>query len=80
MILCGIAVAVISQILLRPVLAAFGGQGQTLDYAVEYTRILSLGFPLAILGTGASQLIRADGSPRYAMASTMSGCGTELHP
>lgn len=40
---------------------------------MEYTRILSLGFPCAILGTGASQLIRADGSPKYAMAATMSG-------
>lgn len=73
MILCGIAVAVISQILLRPILLAFGGRGQTLEYAVEYTRILAFGFPLAILGTGASQLIRADGSPKYAMAATMSG-------
>lgn len=73
MILCGIIIAVISQILLRPILTAFGGRGQTLEYAIEYTRILALGFPLAILGTGASQLIRADGSPRYAMASTMSG-------
>lgn len=73
MILCGIVIAVISQILLRPILTAFGGRGQTLEYAMEYTRILTLGFPLAILGTGASQLIRADGSPRYAMISTMSG-------
>lgn len=73
MILCGIAVAVVSQILLRPLLTAFGGRGQTLEYAMEYARILSVGFPLAILGTGASQLICADGSPRYAMASTMSG-------
>ena len=73
MILCGIVMAVVSQILLRPLLIAFGGRGQTLEYAIEYTRILSAGFPFAILGTGASQLIRADGSPRYAMASTMSG-------
>ena len=73
MILCGLTVAAVSQILLLPILTAFGGRGQTLEYAVEYTRILAFGFPLAILGTGASQLIRADGSPRYAMASMMSG-------
>lgn len=64
MLLCGVIVAVISQLLLRPLLVAFGGRGQTLEYAAEYT---------CILGTGASQLIRADGSLRYAMASTMSG-------
>lgn len=73
MILFGLIMTVISQLLLRPILTAFGGQGQTLEYAVEYARILSIGFPLSILGTGASQLIRADGSPKYAMASTMSG-------
>lgn len=40
---------------------------------MEYSRILAFGFPFAILGTGASLLIRADGSPRYAMFSTLSG-------
>lgn len=73
MILSGISVAALSLIFLRPVLTAFGGRGQTLEYAIEYTRILAFGFPMAILGTGASQLIRADGSPKYAMISTMSG-------
>lgn len=73
MILCGILVAVLSQLFLRPILIAFGGRDQTLKYAIEYTRILAFGFPCAILGTGASLLIRADGSPRYAMISTLSG-------
>lgn len=73
MLSCGILVAVISQLFLRPILTAFGGRAQTLEYAVEYTHILAFGFPCAILGTGASQLIRADGSPKYAMCATMSG-------
>lgn len=73
MILCGVLIAVISQFFLRPILTAFGGRAQTLEYSIEYVRILSLGFPCAILGTGASQLIRADGSPKYAMAATLSG-------
>lgn len=73
MIACGILIAVVSQLFLRYILAAFGGRGQTLEYAIEYTRILAFGFPCAILGTGASQLIRADGSPKYAMAATLSG-------
>ena len=73
MIFFGIFVAVISQLFLRSILTAFGGRAQTLEYAVEYTHILAFGFPCAILGTGASQLIRADGSPKYAMFSTLSG-------
>lgn len=73
MISFGILVTFISLPFLRPLLTAFGGRAQTLEYAIEYTRILALGFPFAILGTGASQLIRADGSPKYAMFSTLSG-------
>lgn len=73
MILGGVVIAVISEIFLSPLLTAFGGRGQTLEYAVEYTRILALGFPLSVLGTGASMLIRADGSPKFAMISTVSG-------
>lgn len=73
MIFFGVFVSVISLLFLRPILTAFGGRAQTLEYAVEYTRILAFGFPCAILGTGASQLIRADGSPKYAMFATLSG-------
>ena len=73
MLLCGVLVSVISQLFLPSILTAFGGRAQTLEYAIEYTRILAFGFPCAILGTGASQLIRADGSPKYAMFARLSG-------
>lgn len=73
MALSGIIITVISLIFLHPIMVAFGGRGQTLEYAIEYTRILAIGAPLAILSSGGSQLVRADGSPRYAMAATLSG-------
>ncbi len=69
----GIVLVVLASLLLRPMLTFFGGRGQTLEYAVEYTRIIAIGAPLAMLGTGASQLIRADGSPGYAMAANVTG-------
>ena len=72
-IFSGVLTLIISQLFLRPILTAFGGRAQTLEYAIEYTRILALGFPFAMLGTGASQLIRADGSPKFAMFATLSG-------
>ena len=72
-LLTGGVLAVLTLLFLRPILTAFGGRGQTLEYAIEYTRIVAFGTPLAMLGTGASQLIRADGSPRYAMLSTTLG-------
>ena len=73
MVLTGIAVGMITLVFLKPILVAFGGRGQTLEYAIEYTRIIAVGTPLAMLGTGASQVIRADGNPQYAMLSTLSG-------
>lgn len=69
----GVILAVLASLFLRPMLIAFGGRGQTLEYAVEYTRIVALGAPLAMLETGAAQLIRADGSPKYAMAANLTG-------
>ena len=73
MLLTGIAIGSMILAFLRPILVAFGSRGQTLEYAVEYTRIIAIGTPLAMLSSGASQLIRADGSPRYAMIATMTG-------
>lgn len=73
LILSGLLVAVLSLLFLCPILTAFGGRDQTLEYAMEYSRVLAFGFPCAILGTGATMLIRADGSPRYAMFATLSG-------
>lgn len=73
MLITSVIVTILSLIFLRPLLIFFGGRDQTLEYAIEYTRIIAIGTPLAILGTGASQLIRADGSPKYAMFATLSG-------
>ena len=73
MVLSGILVAVLSLSFLRSILTAFGGRGQTLEYAIEYTRIIAFGIPFAILVSGGGQLIRADGNPRYAMVTTLSG-------
>lgn len=73
MIISSVLVTVFASIFLRPLLYFFGGRDQTLEYAMQYTRITALGIPLAILGTGASQLIRANGSPKYAMVAMLSG-------
>lgn len=57
MLLTGVAVGAVALAFLRPILVAFGGRGQTLEYAVEYTRIMAIGTPLAMLSSGASQLV-----------------------
>lgn len=73
MILSGIVVMIFSFLFLKPIMYFFGGRGQVLEYTLEYTSITIFGIPFAMIGSGASQLVRADGSPRYAMIATLTG-------
>lgn len=69
----GLLLASVTLIFLHPLMVLFGARGKVLIYAEQYTGITALGMPFALVGSSLSQLIRADGSPRYAMASTLSG-------
>ena len=61
------------RLFLKPLMIAFGATAEVLDYSLVYTGITSLGFPFLILTTGGSNLIRADGSPRFSMVCTLTG-------
>ena len=60
----------------------FGARGQVLIYAREYTGITAIGIPFTLFGSAGSQLIRADGVPKYSMFSALSGAilNTVLDP
>lgn len=69
----GIILMIVTLIFLHPLMVLFGAKGETLELATAYTKIIAIGAPFQILGAGSSMLIRADGSPKYAMASTLIG-------
>ena len=69
----GLALLVIGQIFMVPMLNFFGATTDNLPYAVEYSRVVLLGFPFVTTGMLMNDIIRADGSPRYAMISMLSG-------
>lgn len=73
LIACGVILTIVVRLFLTPMMNAFGATPDVLDYAVEYTAITSLGFPFLIFSTGASNLIRADGSPKFSMACVLVG-------
>lgn len=73
LVLCGIALSIVTRLFLTPMLCAFGSPDNVLPLARTYTSITSLGFPFLILSTGGGHLIRADGSPRFAMACNLIG-------
>ena len=58
-----------------PILAAFGGRvnEETFALSKEYFFWISLGIPFYMFGQAANPIIRADGSPKFAMLSTLLG-------
>ena len=55
-------------------LAAFGATEANRAYAVKYFTYLLPGIPFYMFGTAMNSVIRADGSPAFAMLSTLVGC------
>lgn len=73
LLICGIALSAIVIAFLEPLLIIFGATEEVLPYALTYTGITAFGIPFSILSMGSSHLIRADGSPTYAMIATAFG-------
>lgn len=69
----GILYAIIIETFLNPMLNAFGATPDVLPYAVSYTRITAIGMPFLIVTNAMSNLIRADGSPKYSMTCMIIG-------
>ena len=76
--LCLIASAVLTALYLLfidPILTLFGGRvnAETFAHAREYFFWITLGVPFYMFGQAMNPVIRSDGSPRFAMASTVAG-------
>lgn len=73
MFIIGVVLSVVGLTALKPLLLLFGSTDTVLPYAMEYTKYLALGFPFAIISSGGSHLVRADGSPKFSMACNLVG-------
>ena len=71
----GIAIAGLYLIFQEPILTAFGGRvnDQTFTLSREYFFWITLGVPFYMFGQAMNPIIRSDGSPRFAMVSTVAG-------
>ncbi|MDE7299154.1 MAG: MATE family efflux transporter [Lachnospiraceae bacterium] len=69
-VLCAVYLVFSSQII-----AMFGGtvNEETFRHSKEYFFWITLGIPFYMFGQAVNPVIRADGSPRYAMVSTLAG-------
>lgn len=73
MVIFGILYFVIGESMLAQLLKLFGATEEVFPYAQQYAGVTLCGMPFLIITNGMSNLIRADGSPRYSMACMVLG-------
>lgn len=82
-LLCIAASAILTAIYLifqNQILALFGGQvnEETFRLSKEYFFYISLGVPFYMFGQAMNPIIRSDGSPQFAMISTLAGAAVNI--
>lgn len=74
-ILISLALTAVYFIFQTPILSMFGGSvnEETFERSKEYFTYISMGIPVYMFGQATNPIIRSDGSPRFAMVSTLLG-------
>ena len=76
--LSGLAMMVVIYPFKVPILTLFGASENTLTYAIEYLDIVLAMVPIFILCNMMNSVIRADGSPAWAMTAMIAGAVTNI--
>lgn len=79
-IAASIILAALYIIFMDPILTMFGGRvnEETFACAQEYFFYIALGVPFYMFGQAMNPIIRSDGSPKFAMVSTLAGAVANL--
>ena len=75
LVVSGIVLMAVYLVFLEPILLMFGAgvNAQTLDLSKEYFFWISVGVPFYMFGQALNPIVRSDGSPRFAMATLLTG-------
>lgn len=68
-----VVLAVVFLLWIDPILTLFGATDVLRPYALQYGFIIGLGLPFMMISAAINSMIRADGSPKYAMLSMVIG-------
>lgn len=71
--IAGVAMLVITLVFMDPILTLFGATDLLRPFALEYGYVIAIGLPFTMISTALNAIIRADGSPKYAMVSMLLG-------
>ena len=79
-VISSLALTVIYLVLMEPILTVFGGRvnEETFYDAKEYFFWIALGVPFYMFGQAMNPIIRSDGSPGFAMISTLAGAAVNI--
>lgn len=77
-VMLGIGFAIICMVFLEPLCLLLGATENILPYALDYGRIIIIGFPFSVISIALSGVIRADGNPKYSMLGMILGCITNV--
>ncbi|MGM9670590.1 MAG: MATE family efflux transporter [Oscillospiraceae bacterium] len=79
-VISSVVVTAVYLIFMNPILTAFGGRvnEETFACAREYFFWITLGIPFYMFGQAMNPIIRSDGSPQFAMVSTVAGAVTNI--
>ena len=82
-VLCAVSSLVVTAVYLLlsdGILTAFGGRvnEETFIQSQEYFFYITLGIPFYMFGQAMNPIIRSDGSPKFAMASTLAGAAVNI--
>ena len=76
----GVALTAVYLALAKPLITLFGGtvNAETFSLSREYFFWITLGIPFYVFGQAMNPIIRADGSPKFAMFSTLLGAAINI--
>lgn len=72
-VLVAVVIGITSYLLLPQLVEFFGSTETVYPYAVSYGKIIAIGAPFVIIYSALSNIIRADGSPKYSMMMLVVG-------
>ena len=73
MVIISIILSLLAYLFLPKLIMLFGCTENVFEYALEYGKIIVLGAPFMIIYSALSNIIRADGSPKYSMMMLVIG-------
>ena len=78
LVIIGLILALVYNVFLGPLCRLFGATDATYSYCIQYGRIISIGIFFCVFSSATMSMIRADGSPKFAMTGMIVGCAINM--